>query len=85
VNYYRTRELNHQHETSGLDDLAIKVPVLFIQALQDQTLPPQLSGTIERFIPQLTIQIVEATHWVLWEEPNEVNRILSAWLGSYFP
>jgi pimeloyl-ACP methyl ester carboxylesterase len=81
VNYYRTREINHHDEISGLDDPIIKVPVLFIQALQDQALPHR---GMEHFIPQLTTQKVEATHWVLWEEPEQVNRILSTWLGSYF-
>lgn len=84
MNYYRTRELNHHDETSGLSDPIIKAPLLFIQALQDQALPPQLAKGMEQFIPQLTIKKVETTHWVLWEEPEKVNSIMSSWLRSCF-
>jgi pimeloyl-ACP methyl ester carboxylesterase len=85
VNYYRTRETNHYDEMTSLKGPAINVPVLFIPALQDQALPLQLSNGMERFIPQLTLTEVDASHWTLWEDPGKVNGILTEWIDYLFP
>lgn len=81
VNWYRTREVNHKEELSILDR-RITVPVLFIQALRDQALPPHLGKSMKKHIPQVTVKEVNTSHWALWEKPEEVNTILTEWLNN---
>ncbi|KAJ5159581.1 uncharacterized protein N7482_006585 [Penicillium canariense] len=58
----------------------ITIPVLFIQALKDQALPPHLGKSMAKHLPNLTLKQVNASHWALWEKPEEVNTIISTWL-----
>ncbi|KAL4780160.1 Alpha/Beta hydrolase protein [Aspergillus varians] len=81
LNWYRTRKINHSDELS-LPTETIDVPVLFIQALRDDALPPSLGKTMGKFMPNLTTKQVNTSHWALWEKPEEVNAILDAWLNE---
>lgn len=56
------------------------MPVLFVQALRDEALPPHLGKGMEKYIPLSKTQQVDTSHWALWENPKEVNEILSGWL-----
>lgn len=71
--------MNHKEELDILDR-QIQVPTLFIQALRDQALPPHLGKSMAKHIPNLTLNQVNASHWALWEKPEEVNNIISEWL-----
>jgi pimeloyl-ACP methyl ester carboxylesterase len=84
VNWYRTREANYQDELS-IRNREINVPLLFIQATRDAALPPHLGKGMGRFVPQLTIEQVDTSHWALWEKPQEVNEILARWLRTAIP
>ncbi|KAJ5098041.1 hypothetical protein N7532_005042 [Penicillium argentinense] len=79
LNWYRTRKVNYAEE---LDILGrrIDIPVLFIQALRDQALPPHLGKSMGKHIPNLTLKQVNTAHWALWEKPQEVNEIIEEWL-----
>jgi pimeloyl-ACP methyl ester carboxylesterase len=79
VNWYRTREANFQDELSILDR-NINVPLLFIQATRDSVLPAHLGKGMPEFIPQLTVEQVNTSHWAILEKPQDVNDILSQWL-----
>ena len=79
VNWYRTREINYNEELA-IQDRRVTVPVLFIQALRDQALPPHLGRSMAKKIPQLTIKQVNTAHWALWEKPEEVNGIIERWV-----
>jgi pimeloyl-ACP methyl ester carboxylesterase len=79
VNWYRTRKVNYEEELAILDR-QITIPVLFIQALKDQALPPHLGKSMAKHVPNLTIKQVNTAHWALWEKPKEVNSIISTWL-----
>ena len=79
VNWYRTREINYNEELA-IEDRRVTVPVLFIQALRDQALPPHLGRSMAKKIPQLTIKQVNTAHWALWEKPEEVNGIIERWV-----
>ncbi|KAL1965707.1 hypothetical protein VTN77DRAFT_5207 [Rasamsonia byssochlamydoides] len=85
LNWYRTREINHTDELALVDNPTIPVPLLFIQALRDAALPPHLGQGMAAFIPQLTVEQVNTSHWALWEDPRGVNEILARWLGQFFP
>ncbi|KAJ5690685.1 hypothetical protein N7462_005077 [Penicillium macrosclerotiorum] len=79
LNWYRTRKVNHDEELEILDR-TITIPVLFIQALRDQSLPPHLGKSMAKHISNLTLKQVNTAHWALWEKPEEVNSILATWL-----
>lgn len=81
MNWYRTRKINHQDELS-LEKKTIDVPVLFIQALRDAALPPSLGKAMGKTLPNLTTNQVDASHWALWEKPQDVNAILDNWLDE---
>lgn len=79
VNWYRTRDVNYKDELAILDR-EIQIPTLFIQALRDQALPPQLGKSMAKQFPRLTLKQVNTSHWALWEKPEEVNEIIGTWL-----
>ncbi|CEL08801.1 hypothetical protein ASPCAL11946 [Aspergillus calidoustus] len=81
LNWYRTRKINYDDELA-LSSGTIKVPVLFIQALKDEALPPHLGKGMAKHLPQLQIKHVDASHWALWERPKEVNEILDVWVDE---
>ncbi|KAL8936109.1 MAG: hypothetical protein Q9216_005101 [Gyalolechia sp. 2 TL-2023] len=63
----------------------IDVPVLFVAATRDDALPPSMSKSMDRHIPNLTRKSVHTHHWALWEKPEEVNQIIQDWLKSTAP
>ncbi|KAI2789469.1 hypothetical protein POX_d04960 [Penicillium oxalicum] len=79
LNWYRTRRVNYEEELAILDR-KITIPVLFIQALKDQALPPHLGKSMAKHVPNMTMKQVNTAHWALWEKPEDVNRIISTWM-----
>ncbi|KUM62032.1 hypothetical protein ACN42_g5065 [Penicillium freii] len=79
LNWYRTRDVNYGDELAILDR-EIQIPTLFIQALRDQALPPQLGKSMAKQFPRLTLKQVNTSHWALWEKPEEFNEIIGTWL-----
>lgn len=84
VNWYRTREANHQAELEILKTnpkgMIDNIPVLFILATRDTALKPAMSANMHKYIPLLTKKQVVASHWALWEKPAEVNGMIREWL-----
>lgn len=84
LNWYRTREINHQDEQYLLKKnppkMTIECPVLFVQARDDAALPPKMSEGMENWIPRLRRNEVEGSHWALWEQPENVNGFIREWL-----
>lgn len=58
----------------------VKQPTLFIQALKDNVLSPDLAKGMDKAIPNLTTGEVNATHWALWHAPQETNDIIKKWV-----
>lgn len=79
VNYYRTRDVNFKDELS-LSNPQIDIPVLVILASRDTALPPVMAQGMSKYLPNLTVEEVDTSHWALWEKPEEVNGILEKWL-----
>jgi pimeloyl-ACP methyl ester carboxylesterase len=84
VNWYRLTEVNFKDERPLLSHPTIDVPCLFIQALKDEALPPEMGKSMAKWVPQLTVEQVNTNHWALWEDPKGVNDILGRWLGQFF-
>ncbi|KAG2776386.1 hypothetical protein PC129_g6406 [Phytophthora cactorum] len=78
---YATGKIDFENEL----DLprVIKHPALFIGAAKDAVLKPEMARGMVKVIPSLETKIAEdAGHWVLWEQKEEVNAILSEWLAK---
>ncbi|GMF45950.1 unnamed protein product [Phytophthora fragariaefolia] len=78
---YATKKIDFETEK----DLAgtIEHPALFIGATDDPVLKPEMAKTMPQVIPNLQMELVEdAGHWVLFEQPEAVNSILSKWLAN---
>ncbi|KAK5148570.1 hypothetical protein LTR04_000614 [Oleoguttula sp. CCFEE 6159] len=81
LNWYRNRKANYDDELE-LKATTIEVPTLFILATRDSVLTPAMSKGMERSIPKLTRREVAATHWALWQAPEEVNMHVKEWMES---
>ena len=58
------------------------MPTLVLWAQQDTALPPELVDGLDRWVPQLNLQRIEAaTHWVVHERPALVAARIEGWLG----
>lgn len=79
VNWYRNRRANFDDELN-LTKTKIEVPTLFVQATRDSVLRPDMARGMQNYLTDLTIAEVEATHWALWEKPEEVNSIIKKWI-----
>ncbi|TGJ70009.1 hypothetical protein EYR41_006007 [Orbilia oligospora] len=79
--YYKNRRKNWEDEQM-LQDPIVRVPVLFIGGTRDTALPPSMALGQKKFIPDLTSKQVEASHWMVWEQTDEVNSILKDWIGN---
>jgi pimeloyl-ACP methyl ester carboxylesterase len=78
-------EINFNDEKQYASTPKIEVPLLFIQALKDLTLPPEsMSKSMGKTIPNLTIEQLNTSHWALTEDPKGVNEAIGRFLGRYF-
>ncbi|GMF26559.1 unnamed protein product [Phytophthora lilii] len=78
---YATGKIDFDNEL-GLPKV-IKHQALFICAAKDAVLKPELARGMAKVVPNLeTRTIQDAGHWVLWEQKEEVNAILSEWLAK---
>lgn len=85
LNWYRTRELNHDLDQDLVDKGKVPMPALFIAASKDIALPPAMSIGMEEHFEDLSRGEVDATHWALWQAADEVNRIVDEWLDKKLP
>ena len=80
LNLYRNTTENWQLG-QGLS-LHIPQPSLMISAREDLFLPPEMTDHMIDLIPDLERQIIEnCGHWVMWEQPETLNRMLIDWLS----
>ena len=79
MNWYRQRRTNWEKDQALLSRKQITQSVLFIQATHDGVLKPEMSKSMEKFIPKLTRGEVKAAHWALTQKPEECNTIIRQW------
>jgi epoxide hydrolase 4 len=61
--------------------MIVKVPTLVIWGEKDTSLVPRNLDGLSEFVPQLTIRRVpHGSHWVIHEEPAEVNDYIRAFI-----
>lgn len=56
------------------------MPFLFIGGARDAALPPAMAAGMEKYFRSLTKGEVNASHWALWEKPEEVNTYIKEFL-----
>jgi soluble epoxide hydrolase/lipid-phosphate phosphatase len=84
-NWYRTRRMNFEDELeiARKGDFRYELPALFIPSLKDITvLPRYYEQDMRASFDDLTIEPLNASHWLLLEDPQGVNGILEKWLGG---
>lgn len=62
--------------------IKIEQPCLYVFATRDMALQDWMTKQMEARIPRLTRRNVQASHWALWERPEEVNRHIGAWIEA---
>jgi soluble epoxide hydrolase/lipid-phosphate phosphatase len=62
------------------DGIKIKCPTLFVRALGDTIVTDELVGKMGPNVPEFTAKEVNASHWLLWERPEEVNGSITEWM-----
>ncbi|TAH38249.1 MAG: alpha/beta hydrolase [Planctomycetota bacterium] len=76
LNYYRAA-VRGMFRRRPKGSSHVGVPALLIWGEQDRYLGLELTENMERWIPDLRVQrLPDASHWVHWDAPDEVNRYL---------
>lgn len=83
-NWYRVYQLDWEDElaVARAGKIVYRMPALFIADTQDPFIPKWTWDIMKQHFANLTIEPVDAGHWVLQEAPEDVNRILGEWLSS---
>ena len=85
LNYYRAARMGEQVAAGGVPEQydekirsqQVRVPTLVIWGLNDAALLPTLTRGLNEWIPNLRVELVPgAGHWVPYERPDEVNRLI---------
>lgn len=80
LNYYRANKAGPSGEPHAPLDpaaLMVKVPTTVIWGEQDVALLPGNLDGLGHFVPQLDVhRIPDASHWVIEEQPDRVNRLI---------
>ncbi|GAB1320487.1 hypothetical protein MFIFM68171_10697 [Madurella fahalii] len=85
LNWYRTDKVNFEEEVELVkaERFRIKTPALMVTASADQALPPTMAAAMDEYCDDLVTREVNASHWVLWEKPAEVNAHISEFLERF--
>lgn len=83
VNLYRNIDRNYEI-MRGVDPV-IRAPSLFIGAERDFFLPPSGADGMEALVPDLEKALIpDCGHWVMWEQPAALNRLIIDWLDRRY-
>jgi epoxide hydrolase 4 len=85
LNYYRAARMGEQVAAGGVPEeyeekirsQQVEVPTLVIWGENDAALLPTLTRGLSEWVPRLQVELVPgAGHWVPYERPDEVNRLI---------
>jgi len=65
---------------SGIRSDVIEVPVLVLWGKRDPYLGVELASPPEEQVPNCSVKYLDATHWVHWDQPDEVVEYLLAFM-----
>ncbi len=85
LNYYRAARMGEQVSAGGVSEeyeakiraMRLEVPTLVIWGENDPALLLGLTRGLEEWIPDMRLEVLPgAGHWVPYERPDEVNRLI---------
>ncbi len=83
INWYRNWTDNWR-KLEGVDQV-IRLPTLFIGAVDDVVIRPEQIEAMKPLITDLELHMLEnCGHWSQQEKPDEVNALMRDWLGRRF-
>ena len=83
INLYRNVDRNW--EIMREMDPVIRKLALMISAEKDFFLPPAAADGMEKIVPGVEKALIaDCGHWVMWEKPAELNRLMIGWLDRIF-
>jgi epoxide hydrolase 4 len=91
LNYYRAARMGDQVAAGGVPEsyeakikaMRLEVPTLVLWGERDPALLVGLTRGLEEWIPDLRVEILAgAGHWVPYERPAEVNRLIRRFVDS---
>jgi pimeloyl-ACP methyl ester carboxylesterase len=91
LNYYRAARMGDQVAAGGVPEeyeakikaMRLEVPTMVIWGERDPALLVGLTRGLEEWIPDLRLEILPgAGHWVPYERPDEVNRLIREFVGD---
>lgn len=90
LNWYRTSELNYLDDMSIFFDkgknkdrrVHVEQESFFLLAKKDLALKPWMAEKMGQRVPRLTRKEVDAGHWCMWEQPEQVNGYIGEWLKT---
>jgi pimeloyl-ACP methyl ester carboxylesterase len=91
LNYYRAARMGEQVAAGGVPEeyeakitsQTVEVPTLVIWGENDSVLLPTLTRGLSEWVPRLRVELVPgAGHWVPYERPDEVNRLIREFVAS---
>ena len=79
-----TKDKNANHAaTAHLANALVTVPTMMVAADSDPVLPVSLLEGMDRWVPDLRVEILEQCgHWTQQESPGAVSRLLVDFLGD---
>lgn len=77
INWYRNLDRNW-HLLADVDPV-VHQPALMIYGDRD---PVMRSENLTAFVPNVDVVSLDCGHWIPEEKPDEVNRVILAWLGQ---
>src|SRR3954447_574463 len=94
LNYYRAARMGEQVAAGGVPEeymakissQTVEVPTMVIWGANDAVLLPTLTRGLSEWVPDLRVEIVPgAGHWVPYERPDEVNRLIREFVDRLSP
>lgn len=80
INWYRNWTRNW--ETTADVDQTVRVPTLFIGAVDDVIISEEQIQAMQPFVPDLELHMLSGCgHWSQQEQPGAVNELILDWLG----
>ncbi|CAF0751795.1 unnamed protein product [Adineta steineri] len=84
LNWYKAQFNNVNAEDEKNLDSNIQMPTLFIPGLRDAVGIPALYAAQKQYIEDLTVIELDATHWIMEEKFQEVNKNIEEWIKKRF-
>ncbi len=82
ANFYRNIDANHA-ATAHLANAPVQTPAMMVAADSDPVLPLSLTDGMDRWVPDLRIEVIEdCGHWTQQERPGAINDLLIDFLAG---